>query len=81
MLCDVMCEGKGVEAWVWRSEYANICSAAERNSMRMAQLEARYMRTWVRRNRGEDNCLEGHAEPRANRVLCRFAIRISIKQD
>ena len=43
---------------------ANIYALAERNSMRMAQLEARYMRTWVRRNRGEDNCLEGHAEPR-----------------
>ena len=32
---------------------ANVCYAAERNSMRMAQLEARYMMTWVRRNRGK----------------------------
>jgi hypothetical protein len=61
---------------------ANVCYAAERNSMRMAQLEARYMMPWVRRNRGEDNCLRVMpSQGRANKVLCRFAIRISIKQD
>jgi hypothetical protein len=32
---------------------ANIWYAVERNSMRMARLEARYMRPWVRINRGK----------------------------
>jgi hypothetical protein len=40
---------------------------ADRNSMRMAQLEARYMRPWVRMNREKDNCLEDHDESRKSK--------------
>jgi hypothetical protein len=55
----------------------NICTLAERNSMQMAQLEARYKRSWARRNKGRDNCLIRHA--RSNEVSCKYAIRAFIQ--
>jgi hypothetical protein len=33
---------------------ANTCTRAERNSMQMAQLEARSKRPWARRNEGKE---------------------------
>jgi hypothetical protein len=33
---------------------ANICTLAERNSMQMAQLEARSKRPWARRNKEKE---------------------------
>ncbi len=54
MLGDDCVRGKG-----WRCGFVekvnkdNVCYAAERSSMRMARLEARYMRPWVRMNRGK----------------------------